>query len=654
METKRLITESLSLNGFEHIDLLIWLIYIVLVVSVSIFMCKNKESKQRTAKEFFIANHSLPWWAMGATLIAVNISAEQFIGMTGTCFKYGIAVAAYEIMAAVTLIIIAKYYIPIYWNKRCYTITHMLRLRYNGAVGTGFSIIWILTYTLLTLTSVAWLGSIAIEHLLGLHGCVVNVLSFEISIRTVLVTILMLISGFYSVWGGQNAIAWTDVLHFIFIMIGGLITAYFTLCAVGGQEGTFIDGIEKLYSFFHTSGHSHDMHTHLIMRRSSDAEGFSQLPGIGMLVGGLWIINMCYWGFNQIFFQKVVSCEGVNETRKGMIFTAFLKLIMPIIILVPSLCAYYFMENDNSKLIYNSTITESNDTMAWIISNSMPTGIKGLFFASLTAAIVSSLASVSNSTATLFTLDIYKKIINKKASERQLVSVARIAATASLTIAALAIHPLIDSMEDGFAFIQETSSYIYPALMTLMTLGLFWRKATTKAAVTVAIATIPLGVIFKTIHPDMPYLCRIGYIYIIDVIIMLIVSLSNTRTVPSYSFDKSQKRMMIQQGYMSAGIALAFYLIATVAFVGQNLVSSNSTINNNAFIYLNDIGIDSLFIGATILVTFAITDLSNGYAHRESPSAIGIELSWFKTDKLFSALSITIVSIVTFIYILLW
>lgn len=654
METRKLITESLSLNGFEHIDLLIWLAYVILVVSVSIYMCMSKESKHRTAQEYFLANHTMPWWAMGATIIAVNVSAEQLIGMTGTTYKYGIAVAAYEVMSTLVIVLVAKNYIPIFFSKKCMTVPQLMRIRYNNAVGTAFSVMWILTYIFLTLTSIAWLGSIAMEHMLGLQGCAVHLLGTEISIRTVIVVILLIVSGFCSIWGGQNAIAWTDVLHFIFIIIGGLITAYFTLCAVGGEEGTFIDGIDKLYTFFHTSGHTHDMHLHLIMRKSCDTDGFSQMPGIGMILGGLLIMNMCYWGFNQTIIQKGLAAENVTEARKGFIFAAFLKFLVPIIILIPGLSAYYFMQTGNGMMTYGSTIHQSNDTMAWIIANTVPTGIKGLFFATLTAAVISSLASVSNSTSALFTLDIYKKFINKKATDRQIVTTARWATAASLLISAIAMHPIIDKMEDGYAFIQEMSSYLYPAIMTLMTLGLFWKKATTRAAVTVVIATFPLGLLLSKLSPDLPFLTRIGYIYIFDVILMTIVSLTSKTSRQDNHLGATQRRKLTQHGFTMAGIAAVCYAVAIAAMLVSSTMPADTTPDINMFAYMMDISTNSLFIGGTMFLSSAISNISNGYCHTESHNALEFDMEEFKTSRNFTTLSIILILMVTLIYVIYW
>lgn len=654
METRKLITESLSLNGFEHIDFLIWLAYVVLVVSVSIYMSKSKESKNRTAREYFLANNTMPWWAVGMTIIAVNISAEQLIGMTGTCFKYGIAVAAYEIMAALAILTVARHYVPLFFSKKCNTISQLIRLRYNSAVGTAFSLLWIITYVFLTLTSVSWLGSIAIEHMLGLQGCDIMILGITVSIRTVIVIILLLVSGLCSIWGGQNEIAWTDVLHFIFIFVGGLITAYFTLTAVGGAEGTFFDGLNKLYTFFHTSGHAHDMHIHLIMRKSMDADGYNQLPGVGLLVGGLWITNMCYWGFNQTIVQKFSSSENITEARKGLVFTALLKLVMPVIILIPGVSAYYFTQTDSGMMLYGSSIEQSNDAMAWIIANIVPTGIKGLFFATLTAAIVSTLASVSNSTSALFTLDIYKKFINKKATDAQTVRVARLTAAASLIIAVITMHPIIDKMEDGYAFIQSMSSYIYPALMTLMTLGLFWKKATTKAAVAVVIATIPVGILLGWLNPEMPFLHRIGYTYIFDIILMCLVSLTNKETKPNITLGITQRNKIINHGYIMAGVAIACYLIATISIIGYNMLAYNAVPENNMFAYLMDIGIDSLYIGGTLFLTSAITNLSNGYGHTQATNALEYDLEDFEVSKRFITAGYFILAFSIATYIIYW
>ena len=362
---------------------------------------------------------TLTWWAVGASLIAANISAEQFIGMSGTGFRDGIAIAAYEVMAAITLVVIGKFLLPVMLDRKIFTIPQFLRERYNDGVGLAFSILWLFLYVFVNLTSVSWLGALAIEQILGLQGIIVDIMGFQVSIRMIIVLCLFLIAGIYSIYGGLASVAWTDVMQVTFLVGGGLITAYVALSSMGEILGTdALGALRQVYHDMTTGPNAQDVHFHLIIQQSHNAEAYSNVPGIAAVVGGVWLTNLGYWGFNQYIIQKGLAAKSIDEAQKGLVFAGFLKILIPFIVVLPGICAYYIMGNEDTFRTMNlaGDINVADDAYPWLIRNFTPTGIKGLSFAALTAAIISSLASMFNSTSTLFTMDIYKKYINKEAN----------------------------------------------------------------------------------------------------------------------------------------------------------------------------------------------------------------------------------------------
>lgn len=453
-------------SGFQTIDFVIVGIYMVLLVSLGLFLSRNKKGEQKTANDYFLAGNKLTWWAVGASLIAANISAEQFIGMSGSGFKIGICVAAYEIMAAVTLIIVAKFLLPVMLKRRIYTIPQFLRERYNDGVGMAFSIFWLFLYVFVNLTSVAWLGSIAIEQILGLEG-----------FRMQIILVLFFIAGIYSIYGGLASVAWTDVLQVVFLIGGGLITAYFALEAVSGEGKGAIDGLAIIFEKMKSI--PNDTHFNLIVDKSKSIDAFKDLPGIAAIVGGVWLTNIGYWGFNQYIIQKGLAAKSIGEAQKGLIFAGFLKILIPFIVVIPGVTAYvmYNFPQDipgiqQGYFNMSGAINVSDDAYPWLIRNFAPVGIKGLSFAALAAAVISSLASMLNSTSTIFTMDIYKQHIKKNATDKQLVRVGRGAALLALIIAIIAVEPLLGGLDQAFQYIQEYSGFIYPGIIVVFGLGL--------------------------------------------------------------------------------------------------------------------------------------------------------------------------------------
>jgi hypothetical protein len=326
MESQLSITEAISLSGFETIDFIIGIVYLILLLSLSLFISRDREGREKDTKDYFLAGNTLTWWAVGASLIAANISAEQIIGMSGGGYANGLSIAAYEIMAAIALLLIGKYFLPIMFNSKIFTIPQFLRERYNDNVGLAFSIFWILLYIFINLTSVAWLGALAIEHILGLKGILISIGDFEVSIRLVIMAFLFLISAMYSLYGGFAAIAWSDVMQVTFIIGGSLITAYFALSAIAGSNGTFLDGFNKMYSYLTTGSHTKDVHFHLVVQESLDKSAFNNVPGLAAIVGGVWLTNLCYWGFNQYITQKGLAAKSLDASDKALIDTYFENL----------------------------------------------------------------------------------------------------------------------------------------------------------------------------------------------------------------------------------------------------------------------------------------------------------------------------------------
>ena len=597
------ISEAISMSGFKTIDFVILVCYLILLVSLGLFLSRNKDGKEKSANDYFLAGNTLTWWAVGASLIAANISAEQFIGMSGTGFRDGIAIAAYEVMAAVTLVVIGKFLLPVMLDRKIFTIPQFLRERYNDGVGLAFSILWLFLYVFVNLTSVAWLGALAIEQILGLQGLAVSVGGFEISIRMLIILFLFVIAGVYSIYGGLASVAWTDVMQVTFLVGGGLITAYVALKEMGVIMGTDAFGaLGQVYTDMTTGTHAQDVHFHLVIQESHNASAFANVPGIAAVVGRVRLPNLGYWGFNQHIIQKGLAAKNIDEAKKGLIFAGFLKILIPFIVVLPGICAYYIMQDPEKFASMNlaGNINVADDAYPWLIRNFTPTGIKGLSFAALTAAIISSLASMFNSTSTLFTMDIYKKYINKNAGDKQLVNVGRLVAVCALVIALVAVKPLLGGLDQAFQYIQEYSGFIYPGIITVFGLGLLWKRASSTAAVWTAIITIPLGVLFKVCLPHVAFQFRAGYIFIILVTFFILVSYLDRKYVScEQPSEGDQKKMLLWAKVL--GIAGAVMIICAAIVTALGAMNPGADPDTNFIAYLNDIGFQAfIFFGVLV------------------------------------------------------
>ena len=637
-------------SGFETIDFVIFGVYIVVLVALGLFLSRDKDGKEKSANDYFLAGNTLTWWAVGASLIAANISAEQFIGMSGTGYADGIAIAAYEIMAAVTLIVIGKFLLPIMIDRKIFTIPQFLHERYNDGVGLAFSILWLFLYVFVNLTSVAWLGALAIEQILGVQGVMVSIWGFEISMQMIIIIGLFVVAGIYSIYGGLASVAWTDVMQVTFLVGGGLITAYVALDQMGavmGTDGAF-SAFGQIFNDLTTGKYLTDPHFHLIIQESHDPEAYANVPGIVAVVGGVWLTNLGYWGFNQYIIQKGLAAKSIDEAKKGLVFAGFLKILIPFIVVIPGICAFYIMQNPEAfeSLNLHGAINRSDDAYPWLIRNFTPTGIKGLSFAALTAAIISSLASMFNSTSTLFTMDIYKKYINKGASDKKLVNVGRLTALAALIIAAVAVKPLLGGLDQAFQYIQEYSGFIYPGIITVFGLGLLWKRASATAAIWTSILTIPMGVIFKICLPDVAFQLRAGYIFIILVCFFILISYMDKKYVKAEEVAESDKKQMLKWAKIIGTIGATFVLAGLIVTLMGTSTSWTT--------YLNDIGFQAFIFFGVLVGCNAVWLYSNSVDNKKDVKALPINLSLFATTKGYTWGSLGICAITALLYIFLW
>ena len=496
---------------FSIVDYLTFIIYAVTIVSVGLWVSRSKEGHEKNAEDYFLAGKSLPWWAIGASLIAANISAEQFIGMSGSGFSLGLAIASYEWMAAITLIIVGKYFLPIFIEKNIYTIPGFVEVRYSKNLKTILAVFWIGLFIFVNLTSVLFLGAKALDTILGsgngdyiMHG----ILS------------LAFFAAAYSIWGGLSAVAWTDVIQVILLIVGGLVTSVIALNHVTPDGGVFV-GLSHIYN---VAGD----HFHMILKKGHPS--FSNLPGIAVLVGGMWVANLYYWGFNQYIIQRTFAAKSLKEAQKGIAFAAFLKLIIPLIVVIPGIVAYVmFTAPAGTSVIpgvgeaFNTASGINYDkAYPWLISQFVPSGLKGLVLAALAAAIVSSLASMLNSTSTIFTMDIYRAYINKDADDKQTVKVGRLAVLAALVIAVL-VAPSLGSVKEMFQYIQEYTGLVSPGILGVFIMGLFYKRSTNNAAIWGAVSSIPIALVLK-LATEMPWMHQMMITWIATMLIIAIIS----------------------------------------------------------------------------------------------------------------------------------
>ncbi|WP_272676480.1 sodium/sugar symporter [Providencia huaxiensis] len=495
--------------GLSTLDYVIFITYAIVIIGIGLWVSRTKNGQTKTTEDYFLASKSLPWWAIGASIIAANISAEQFIGMSGSGFSIGLAISAYEWIAAIGLVVVAKFILPIFLKEGIYTIPEFVEKRYNKSLKTILAIFWIGLFVFVNLTSVLYLGALALETILNVP------MMYAIAGLSIFAVV-------YSVYGGLSAVAWTDVVQVFVLILGGFLTAFLAIDYIGGEQG-FFSGLGQL---------TQAAPEHFEMILSKDHPQFENLPGIAVLLGGLWVANLYYFGFNQYIIQRALAAKSTNEAQKGLVFAAFIKFLLPIIVVIPGIAAYVIV-NDPALLAglgeyatFNLPSFEQADKAYPWLAQFLPAGVKGLVFAALTAAIVSSLASMLNSIATIFTMDIYKEYIAPKASQKVLVNVGRFSAIISLIIASF-IAPLLKNLGQAFQYIQEYTGLVSPGILAVFLLGIYWKKATSKGAIWGVVLSIPFALFLKLMPFGMPFLDQMLYTFLFTIVCIFVVSLTN-------------------------------------------------------------------------------------------------------------------------------
>jgi SSS family solute:Na+ symporter len=543
------------MNVLQTADYIVFLIYFVLVSAYGIYIYKRKKKTSTTSKDFFLAEGSLTWWAIGASLIASNISAEHFIGMSGSGFALGLAIASYEWMAAATLILVALFIVPIYLKNKIFTMPQFLAKRYNDTVSTIMAIIWLLIYVFVNLTSIIYLGALAISSIapISFEFCVIG-----LSLFSIIVTL-----------GGMKVIGYTDIFQVIVLILGGLVTTYLSLTLLSEQFGFGKDILKGLSIL----GDKAPGHLHMIFDKSNPH--YAELPGMSMLIGGMLINNLAYWGCNQYIVQRALGAD-LKTARKGILFAAFLKLLVPVIAVLPGIAMYVMHQNGMfQQEMADAAGVLKPDHAYPTLMNLLPAGLKGIALAALTAAIVASLAGKANSISTIFSLDIYKKYFNKDATERKLVLIGRWCVIISMFIAAL-VAPALKTLDQAYQFIQEYVGFFSPGVLAIFLLGMFWKKTTATAGLAGALLTVPIAAVLKFLplwtngfFPDYPFLDRMTIAFFTIVFIMVAISLLNPESEEQHETHKIEvdtsmfnvSSEFVIGSFIISGILVALYTV---------------------------------------------------------------------------------------------
>jgi SSS family solute:Na+ symporter len=538
--------------SLSTIDLLVVIAYAIGIFSLAQWVSREKAGHTKDTSDYFLASKNLPWWAIGSSLIAANISAEQIVGMSGSGYAIGLAIASYEWMAAATLLIVGKFFLPIFLKNHIYTMPQFLERRYGGLIRTLMAIFWLALYVFVNLTSIIWLGSIAVNKVAGID-------------QNIALVILGAFALLYQLRGGLKAVALTDIVQVTLLVLGGLVVAFLTLSQIGGGD---------LFAGFHKLVSAAPDHFHMILEKGDPH--YIDLPGLSVLIGGMWIANIAYWGFNQYIIQRALAAKSLEEAQKGVIFAAYLKLVMPLIIVLPGIAAVV-LAPDLAKP------DQAYPTMMRLL----PPGLLGLVFAALIAAIIASTASKINSIATIFTLDVYAKRRKERtraedergestSEEKHLVLVGRVTAVTAIVIAILAARPLVGSSEQAFQFIQEFTGFFTPGITVIFLLGLFWKRTNEAGAIVAAVTSVLLSTIMKYTLPAAafpqgvnayltPFINRMGVVFLVSLVLAVVVSLATRQQEGADTIDTSDVRYRTSAGFNVGALGVILILIALYA-----------------------------------------------------------------------------------------
>mgnify|MGYP001371735880 CR=1 FL=1 len=510
-------------------------IIIVIAYAIGLFLLANWISRSRTGQrrdtaDYFLASRNLPWWAIGASLIAANISAEQIIGMSGSGYAIGLAIASYEWMAALTLLIVGKWFLPIFLENRIYTMPQFLEQRYGTRIRTLMAVFWLALYIFVNLTSILWLGSIAVTTVAGVD-------------QDIALAVLGLFALLYQLRGGLRAVAMTDIVQVCLLVLGGLTVTGLALSRIGGEAGV-IGGFVTLVE-------TAPDHFRMILDKASPY--YKDLPGISVLIGGMWIANLSYFGFNQYIIQRALAAKSLAEAQHGVVFAAYLKLLMPLIVVLPGIAAVVLVPD-----------LARPDEAYPAMMKLLPAGLAGLVFAALIAAIVASTASKINAVAAIFTLDIYNKIGAPKSEER-LVAVGRISAIASIVLAIVTARPLLGSFDQAFQYIQEYTGFFTPGIVVIFMLGLFWKKATEAGALAATIGSFALSFLIKIVWPELPFMDRMSVVFALSLGLAVAFSLLWPAKAATNRIQTASVRFNTTAVFNAASVGVMLVLVALYA-----------------------------------------------------------------------------------------
>jgi len=510
-------------------------IAIIGIYAVSIFLLAQYVSREQTghkkdAQDYFLASRALPWWAIGTSLIAANISAEQIIGMSGSGYVIGLGIASYEWMAAITLIIVGKYFVPIFLKNGIYTMPEFLEKRYSPAVRTVMAVFWLGVYIFVNLTAILWLGATAVHTVTGMD------------VQTAVVCIGVF-AGAYALYGGLKAVALTDIVQVSLLVLGGLIISYIALNQVSNGAG-IVAGFHELTTRF---PEKFDM----ILAKTSP--NYKDLPGLSVLLGGMWVMNVSYWGFNQYIIQRALGAKSIREAQKGIVLAAFLKLLMPVIIVLPGIAAVALAPD----------LPKPDEAYPHLMSM-LPTGILGLVFAALVAAVIASLGSKINSIATIFTMDVYKPL-RPNTSQQRLVLIGRSAAVIALIVAIFAAKPLLGSFDQAFQYIQEFTGFFTPGICVIFLLGMFWDRTTALGALVAAIGSAVLSFALKIYWPGLPFMDRVGLVFLACFAVAIVISLVQPRRTTALRVELKNIDYSTSTGFNIAALIVTAILITLYA-----------------------------------------------------------------------------------------
>lgn len=526
--------------SLSTLDAMVVAAYAVFIFALAQWVSRKKAGHETDTTDYFLASKSLPWWAIGASLIAANISAEQIVGMAGSGYAIGLAIASYEWMAAATLLLVAKYFLPIFLANGIYTMPQFLEQRFGPTIRTVMAVFWLVLYVFVNLTSIIWLGSVAVMQVAGVN-------------QDVALAGLGIFALLYQLRGGLKAVALTDIVQVTLLVLGGLVIAWLTLGQIGQLYG---DGPGILSGFKALVQQAPD-HFHMIL--SANDPHYKDLPGLSVIIGGMWIANLSYWGCNQYIIQRALAAKSLPEAQRGMVFAGFLKLIMPIIIVLPGIAAVLLAPN-----------LAKPDEAYPAMMRMLPPGLLGLVFAALVAAIIASTASKINSIATIFTLDIYARFAKGQQSEKKLVTVGRVAAALAVVIAILTARPLLGGLDQAFQYIQEFSGFVTPGITVIFLLGLFWPRATEAGALTGAVASVLLSLVFRfggiAALEAVPFMNRMAIIFVISLLLAMGVSLARPQVQQGEGIRKEAHLFRTSAGFNAAAVAILAILVALYAY----------------------------------------------------------------------------------------